>query len=247
MLKNPRHQEILKILEKSTYASIQDITKLTYSSISTIRRDLIYLEQKNLLVRSHGGAMLPHSSNVVPTAFRATSNVLAKKAICKKVLSQIQDSMTIFLDDSTTLSFLVKYLHNFENLNLITNSLRLSNILANENLPFACTGGKITNHTCFTGSQTEAFIRRYNADLYLFSSTGITPNGLIVDNGELETSIKNVMLENSQKHIYLCDESKIINSAKFNLTNISNVDMIYTTAPKELFSFGQEKIVFVDA
>lgn len=247
MIKNERQQHILNILQQTNYISIDKLTKLTYSSPATIRRDLLYLQEQGYVTRSHGGVMLPQApSAFIPAEFRKSLNYKHKKALCKVASKLLKDHMLVFIDESSTTQFLIEHMKEYKNITVITNSLQACNLLNRYNVNFYCTGGKITHSNCFTGSQTERFIRRFNADLCFFSSHAISKEGVITDNSESECMITSAMLEQSKKSIYLCDESKVDRSSVYNLANINTVDKIFTTAKPEMFDIGDTgKIVFI--
>lgn len=249
MIKNERQQHILNILQQTNYISVEQLIKLTYSSPATIRRDLIYLQEQGYVTRSHGAVMLPQApSAFIPAAFRKSLNYKHKKAICKVAAKLLKDHMLIFIDESSTTQFLIEHMKDYKEITVITNSLPACELLNRYNINFYCTGGHITHSNCFTGSQTEKFIRRFNADLCFFSSHAISKNGVITDNSESECFITSAMIEHSKKSIYLCDESKVGHSSIYNLANINTVNKIFTTATPDMFDFNIEnakKMIYV--
>lgn len=54
MLKQDRLMEITNIIQSKKRIQIKDLAKATFSSISTIRRDIIFLEKQGLIKRLHG-------------------------------------------------------------------------------------------------------------------------------------------------------------------------------------------------
>ena len=71
-----RQNEILKILETNMYVSVNELSKLTYTSPSSIRRDLSHLEYLGLVNRSYGGVALPEMSGRVAGFYnRTTKNI----------------------------------------------------------------------------------------------------------------------------------------------------------------------------
>ena len=71
-----RQSEILKILETNRYVSVNELSKLTYTSPSSIRRDLSHLEDLGLVNRSYGGVALPEMSGRVAGFYnRTTKNI----------------------------------------------------------------------------------------------------------------------------------------------------------------------------
>lgn len=247
MIKNERQQQILNILQQTNYASIQQLVQMTYSSPPTIRRDLIALEAQGYVTRNHGGVMLPQTpSAFIPAEFRKTFNYKHKKVICKSASKLLKDHMLIFIDESSTTQFLIEFMKDFKDLTVITNSLPACNLLNSYNINFYCTGGQITHSNCFTGHQTERFIRRYNADLCFFSSHAISQDGIITDNSDAECYITSVMIEQARKSVYLCDESKANRSSLYNLTTVDKIHKVFTTASPESFTnVPEDKMVYI--
>ena len=56
MLAEERWNAILNILEKQKTVTVADLTEMLNTSESTIRRDLLQLDNMKKLVRVHGGA-----------------------------------------------------------------------------------------------------------------------------------------------------------------------------------------------
>ena len=247
MIKNERQKEILDILKRCNYASVEQLAKMTYSSPPTIRRDLNYLQEMGYLTRNHGGATLPlNPHSFIPSDLRAKLNTIQKKAICKEAAKLVHDHSIIFLNESSTVQYLIEYIKDFKDITVITNSLTACEKLNNYNINFYCTGGHITHANCFTGIQTEKFIRRFNAEFCFFSSYGVSTDGVVMENSEDEALIISAMIEQSKKAIYLCDESKIGRFATYNLANINSVDSIYTTASPDMFNVeDKSKIIHV--
>lgn len=124
MRKNERQDEILAILKKNKYAGVQDLSAALYASQPTIRRDLASLEAAGYVMRSHGGVILRDERIDTPVAFRSSTKAHQKMQISHAVTSLIGDSRTIFIDASTTASYLAGEIQSFEKLMVVTNSLR---------------------------------------------------------------------------------------------------------------------------
>lgn len=58
MITEKRHDYILKELQKNKSVSVVDLVERIGASESTIRRDLLELDQQGLLKRVHGGAVI---------------------------------------------------------------------------------------------------------------------------------------------------------------------------------------------
>ena len=71
MLKQDRLMEITNIIQNKKRIQIKDLAKSTFSSISTIRRDVIFLEKQGLIKRLHGEIILNNFNTVEPSNFYA--------------------------------------------------------------------------------------------------------------------------------------------------------------------------------
>lgn len=120
------------------------------------------------------------------------------------------DGQVIFLDASSTVSGIVKYLSAFPNITVITNSPKTSLRLAELRIKSFCTGGLLLeNSIAYVCTYAENFIKNFNADTFFFSSRGIYLNGTITDSSIEESDLRRTMLANSKKNIFLCTSDKI--------------------------------------
>lgn len=78
---NPRHQALLDFLNQKGFASVAQLSRVLYISEITVRRDLKRLESQNLLMRTHGGAILTNNLRVDPPFnLNARINVAEKRS-----------------------------------------------------------------------------------------------------------------------------------------------------------------------
>ena len=100
---NEREEFIIKTLKVVRFASVKYLSDVTYTSPSSIRRDLTRLENAGIVKRSYGGVALADEDETVPPIFiRKDKNRSQKHSIARKAASLIKDGMTIILDGSTT-------------------------------------------------------------------------------------------------------------------------------------------------
>ncbi|EUJ43991.1 hypothetical protein PRIP_11349 [Listeria riparia FSL S10-1204] len=80
MLNADRHNLIIDLLKRRGSVKLKDLTELVDSSESTIRRDLAELEEKGLLKRVHGGAILTQARTIEMSMMeKSFKNVQRKK------------------------------------------------------------------------------------------------------------------------------------------------------------------------
>lgn len=210
MLQLQRHNEIMRLLSDHKELTVKELCAQLYYSPATIRRDLAELEEKGLLKRSFGGAVLSDNfTDQFPLEIRAAQNLAQKKRICAKAAQLVESGDTIFIAGSTTTFFLAEYLRQIPNITVITNSPHMNIRLSEAHVKNLCAGGEmLPNSTVLVGSETERFIRGIRAAKFFFSARGYA-NGVISDSSKSERDIKIAMLEQSQKSYFLYDRSKL--------------------------------------
>lgn len=197
----------------------------------TIRRDLEKLENQEVLVRTHGGAVpIIESTYELSLEKRKKTNLPAKEKIAKIASEYIMPGDTIFLDSSTTTFYIAKEIKKMKNITVISNSLRVINELSNaEDIKTIAVGGVVSNNQSFVGYLAENSIKsNFFAMKFFFSSKGISPEAGIMESNDLECAIKKQMLDNSTEKYYLCDSSKIGRIGFYKLTPIENIDYFIT-------------------
>ena len=110
MFTEERHEHILNLLNNTGKVLVKDLSKEFNVSESMIRKDLQFLEKKNLLQRTYGGAInIKQSySNVESFNKRVSKNIDLKEKLAIKAYNEITDKDTIFLDASTASYMIAK-------------------------------------------------------------------------------------------------------------------------------------------
>ena len=233
MFEAERLQKIQKLLDGKQAISVQDLAQNLFVSCTTIRRDLNELQRQGLVKRIHGGAVLiAGDAQELPLYMRKKQNSAAKELIALRAVTHIRDGQVLFLDASSTVQHLVPHLAGFRDLTIITNGLKTAQELSALPHKVYCTGGlQLHNSSAYVGHIAERTIREFNADLFFFSSRGLAWDGRITDASGEETQLRRVMLEQSKKHIFLCDSSKFGADFCHNLCRVDQTDAFISDAP----------------
>ena len=117
-----RKEQIIELIKnKGGTCNTTYISKKLFSSKSTIRRDLILLEEEGIIQRQHGSIkLLIDSASEVSATMRRMVNQDKKIIISKLARDFIKDNMVIFLDSSSTVNMLTPILTQFKNITIIT-------------------------------------------------------------------------------------------------------------------------------
>lgn len=229
-----RKREIVEHLNQHNgIASMNYLCKRLYASRSTIRRDLLSLEEDGILKRSHGYvSLVVKSAKESPIGMRQIENQDKKQSIAKKTDSLIKDGMVIFLDSSSTVCQLAPILKTKHNITIITNGINIANELSHaQNLTcFLCPGVLKHQSLSIVGEFTSEFIKNFHAELAILSCKAIRENG-VFEGDDSQGLVKKSMMENADKTILLCDTTKENAVGFFKTSDFEKLSCLISDAP----------------
>ena len=221
-----RQRQILDLLEERGFLSVESMAELTYTSQSSIRRDLAALQNLSLIKRTHGGASLLREVNqAVPLSSRMTQNVAEKRRIAKIAASLLEDGQSVMLDGSSSAGFLVPHIARHKDMIVFTNNMLTATAAINYGIPTHCIGGfSVNSSPVLSGTEAYKTVASISPDILFFSSKSLDRSGVISDPIPEENYIRSIMLENARKKIFLCDSGKFDSRSLYRLTTVENID-----------------------
>ena len=223
-----RQNEILKIIGENTYVSVNELSRRTFTSPSSIRRDLTRLENLGLVNRSYGGASLPEINGRVAGFYnRLTKSIKEKRLIAQKASALLKSGQSILLDSSTTASFMIPYIAKIDSAVVFTNNLEIAVSAIKQGICTHCVGGSsINGSVSLGGSQAYKALSDISVDMMFFSSQSLSIDGMISDSTEEENYVRSVMLERANKTVFLCDSTKFNTKSLYTLTSLDCIDYV---------------------
>ena len=196
----------------------------------TIRKDLNALAEKRHIVRTFGGAIIRDEYD---PSFeqRMTSNLEEKRQIAKEAVKLIGANDIIALDSSSTTYELANLLTGEKELVVLTNSLKVLNVLAKFNTITAIgTGGILRNRSLsFQGEAVGNTINTYNIRKAFVSAKALDFERGIMDSNEGEAAVKRMMLEKAQDVTLLIDHAKLTYMSHVTVCPVDRVNRIITS------------------
>ncbi len=222
-----RQEQILELLNENRFLSVEKLSELTYTSPSSIRRDLTKLQNMCFIKRTHGGATILNENNqAAPFNSRMSQNTIGKRKIAKKASALLCDGQSIMLDGSSTAAFLIPYIARHKDVKLFTNNMITAINAINYGIETHCIGGSSVNRSAvLSGTQSYRAVAEICPDILFFSSHSLDINGVISDPTEEENHLRRVMLESAKKRVFLCDSEKFNRRALYTLTSVSEIDI----------------------
>ncbi|WP_086350356.1 DeoR/GlpR family DNA-binding transcription regulator [Candidatus Enterococcus clewellii] len=229
MLIEERLAQILAIIDKEQRATIDELAETMHVSKDTIRRDLIRLEQQQLVRRIHGGAVSTKKEAVIfDYNERSHMSNDVKQSIGRQVAELIEDGSSILFDSSTTVEAAILPLQQ-KKITAITNSLTHAARLAkNGQASITLLPGNLHKEQLFlSGAETVSAIKQYITNYTLLGVFALSPEGVFIHTQE-EGLVKREMVKHGQTVIALADHSKMDKIGFFNICPLSDIDILIT-------------------
>lgn len=231
MLLAERRQVILDRVLATSRVVVGELSAEFGVSEETIRRDLEWLEQEGVAVRTYGGAVLKHSDQAPPPyATRKNTNVEGKVAIARLLAGLIQNGDTLMVDESSTALFAVRAVRHLKDLTLITNSLNiLQEVSGQDSWRIISTGGRLRpDIMALVGPKALSTIRGYHVRWAVLSARGVNTQLGIADSSDDVVEVKRAMMAAADRTVLLADHRKFDRGGFVSLGRLEEIDQIIT-------------------
>ena len=212
-LARQRHEVILAEVRRRGSVRVSDLATLLAVSDMTIRRDLETLDDAGLLSKVHGGATArdEHSSDEPGFDAKSRRNIAEKHAIAITAASMVAAGSAIGITAGTTTWQLAFHLVDIPNLTIVTNSVRVSEVLhrvPRRDRTVLLTGGERTPSDALVGSVALATLGSLHLDTVYLGVHGMShPEGYTTPNLE-EGETNRAFVDATQQLIVLADHTK---------------------------------------
>lgn len=202
----------------------------------TIRRDLARLVDRNLVIRTHGGAVARATASggtgEEPSfETRVRENASAKAMIAAAAARISKPGQAVGLDIGTTALLLAQHLCAREGLRVFTSNLRAALLLGDSHNVVYAIGGQVrAGEGSVYGSTAVEQLGRYRLDHAFIGVSGITREGCF-DYSVEEAEIKRVLIERAARVILICDSSKFDRTSLVKVCDLAAVHDLVTEAP----------------
>lgn len=229
-----RHEFIQNALRTNGSVKIRELTDHFGVSAVTIREDLKYLEKRNLLRRTRGGAVSTKPNSIeMPLEYTSKRMHAEKVAIGKRAAALIENGQAVIIDVGSTTTQLARAL-SFElaGVTAITNGLNIA--LSLESIPgltVVVTGGTLRplQHSLVSPMGT-VLLQRLNADIAFIGCNGVHTEKGITNTNIAEAEIKQIMIASASYVVILADSSKLGTVASASVAGIEAADLLITDA-----------------
>jgi len=236
IFREERLQLILERLVQEKKVIVSDLVDHFNVSASLIRMDLAELESRGLILRTHGGAILPENPQedlIIEKKFlqlRDETNAEAKAKIGKATMELIHDGDSIVIDGGSTAFAVAKNFKIKRGLTIITTSIHLlPTLLDIPDAKIYLTGGLIHRELeDMIGDISQDSIGRFTPDIGIMGIDGISITKGLTSTDPAIAPLKRKMISVSKNTIVVCDSTKLGKVCLLHVASLEDIDAVVT-------------------
>lgn len=208
-------------------------------SAATIRRDLDYLAEQQLLSRTHGGAVPNTTSYDLPLRYKSISRGEAKAQIAQRAVAMLWPGCTVSLNGGTTTVEVARAIPGVERLQngvtIVTNAINIATELTVR--PFikimVCGGVARPQSYELVGAMASETLSQLTPDLCFLGAMGLDPVAGITTHDEAEAAINRVMVQQAKRTVVVIDSAKLGHVGFSRICHVHEVSAVLTDSGAE--------------
>jgi len=230
MIKEERQQWILGKLDADRKVTLVALSKELDVSYDSIRRDVIELEERGLLRKVHGGAII---NSYLPMTVRQRMGIPNPEfvTLARKVTGLLQPGQTILMDGGTTPVYVAEQFPKDLELTIVTNNLPLALTLAEHpHIEVMILGGSFYKRYQITmGQAVTDQLGHLKVDWYLMGVVGSDPKeGFSLRNHE-ESLLKRRMMQTARQVAVCLTTEKLYAPAPHRICGLTDINLLITS------------------
>lgn len=227
-----RREQIINIIRSVGKLDTEEAAGIFDVSKETIRQDFLYLEEKGIIEKVYGGAVLKNSTDIEAVLVRQNENFLAKDKIARKAMEYIPEGECIIgMDTGSTVALLGSYIRQRDDLFVVSNSHRvLQSLVSTENRILSIGGEYNKEEMAYYCDEIPQILKNITMDIYFIGTSGVMNRNGIYTKGFQESYTKKHMITRSNQKIVLADSSKFQTTSLVEVAPWSSLDLLITDA-----------------
>ena len=226
-----RRHLIIEIVRANTVVSVHDLALAVNASEVTVRRDLSTLENRGLIQRAHGGALLPGVAVYEPAADESAEPYGREKAaIATLAATMVGDGDAIMLGAGTTVFELAQRLAPRSQLTVLTNSMLVARALARTpHVELVMTSGSVDAGTfALVGSDAEKWMAAHRVSRAFISGAGLTLDRGLSSSHLASSGVERAIVGSAREIVVLADHSKLGVETTYGVAPVARISHLVT-------------------
>jgi DeoR/GlpR family transcriptional regulator of sugar metabolism len=228
---NHRQSTILELLRRGEDISIRGLTERFAVSEMTVRRDVSALEERRLLVRTHGGGVAAGDMRFLQVALPYYTASPAKIAIGHRAAEMVQPGMTVLLDEGTTTLEVARHIPKDAAITVATISLCVAQEFFGSAVEVVLFGGLLRKgFPSVYGPLTERLVQDFHVDLlFVGCDAARADTGFYFQDMQL-ASLTQAMLRIADRVVVVTESDKFQRTAFMQFATVPQIDTLITDA-----------------
>ncbi|MCU1404432.1 MAG: hypothetical protein JWQ43_735 [Glaciihabitans sp.] len=225
-----RQRELINYVRTYGTGQVNELARVLGVSASTVRRDMIELQDQGLLERLHGGAIAAGDAATSSYPLRSNTHTDEKHRIAARAADLVRDRSTILVLSGTTTEAMLPHLSLKNELTVVTNSLVVVNRLAQyPDIEIVVLGGVLwRKEMAALGALTIAALAEFGIDQVFCGAFGLD-----AENGVTRTNLNEVQTDRSMMTaasnlVVMADHSKFLQRGPARLVPTSAITTLVT-------------------
>lgn len=224
-----RRERIQEYLAIHQIARTADLCNLLEASEATVRRDLEWLEQKGVLERTHGGAIL-NQRMILEQEYqqRAQHHPEEKKKIGELAASLLEEGDIVFINSGTTATQVLQQIRRDANISVFTNNVSAVMELGNPGFHYYLIGGEFQPRSnSLAGRFAIENLKQVYANKAIIGVDGISiKHGCTVPTNSEAEVVRQMIERTKGPVIIVADHSKWGVVSNFQVAAIDEIDKL---------------------
>lgn len=242
MNKQDRLSRILELSVERSSLEVEDVALLLGVSSATVRRDFDALAKRQLLSRTHGGAVASGGSVALPLIYKVARGDEAKERIAYAAAELVPRYAIIGINGGTTATAVARALvarsefapgeqsETQPALTVVTNALNIAaELTVRHQIKIVVTGGVARPQSYeLTGPFAEEVLKEVNIDIAFIGVDALdSVTGASADH-EDEARVNRQIVTRARKVVIVTDSSKFTKRAFATISQVSEIDTLIT-------------------
>lgn len=242
-----RHKAILELLREAGSVDVGTLSRQLEVSAVTIRKDLDLLEEKRLLYRTHGGAIL--ADPYIATRKVSEKEKLhpeVKRRIGQKAAELLSPQDALIIASGTTVQAFARCIANMK-MTVITSAMNVAmELLDKPDIEIIQLGGIIRHSSASAVSEYAVrMLDNFACNKLFLGVDGIDPVYGLSTTHLQEACLNRAMIRAATKTIVLADSSKFGRRGFSKICDLSDIDIVITDSgisPKMLEAMAEQGV-----
>jgi DeoR family transcriptional regulator, fructose operon transcriptional repressor len=211
-LPEERRLQIAAQLRRENRVRVEDLAQQFAVSGETIRRDLQVLEERGLLRRVYGGAVVQEGRSWESALEeRSIARLDPKRAIAAVAAAMVEPGETVILDVGTTVAETARaFPATFAGRAVCCSMPTAAELASREDVEVHLVGGQLRRgDLACVGANAERFLDQFFADRAFIAASGVHPRAGVTSDRLDEIPLRQAILRQATQTIILADSAKL--------------------------------------